>query len=80
MRYLLGASLLGRLLASPTNNRQGRKGLPGPNTQAYYENPQIINVESFIVKNIVDHVIKNSRILCQHLSRLIMSIGMLVVS
>jgi hypothetical protein len=29
----------GRLLASPTNIRQGWKGLPGTITLAYYENP-----------------------------------------
>jgi hypothetical protein len=33
------APLLGRLLASSTNMRQGWKGLPRTNTLAYYENP-----------------------------------------
>jgi hypothetical protein len=31
-------STLGRLLALPTDNTLGRKGLPGANTLAYYEN------------------------------------------
>jgi hypothetical protein len=34
-----GASLKGRLLASPANIRLGWKGLPRANTLAYNENP-----------------------------------------
>ncbi len=36
---LSGAPLYGKLLALPANIRLGWKGLPGTNTQAYYENP-----------------------------------------
>jgi hypothetical protein len=39
---------MGRLLASPTNISLGRKILPGTNTLAYYENPQITDEKSFI--------------------------------
>jgi hypothetical protein len=35
-------------LALPENFRLGWKGLPGKNTQAYYENPQIMSVKGFI--------------------------------
>ncbi len=35
--YRLGAPLYGRHLALPTNVRLVWKGLPGTNTQAYYE-------------------------------------------
>jgi hypothetical protein len=42
--------LSGRLLASPTNISLGWKGLPGTNTQVYYENPKITAVKSFIVQ------------------------------
>ncbi len=45
-----GASLLGRLLASPTNLRLGWKGLPRTNTLAYYESLKITTVKSFIVQ------------------------------
>ena len=38
MTHLSGAHLLGRLLALPTNNRLGWKGLPGANTITYYKN------------------------------------------
>jgi hypothetical protein len=38
------------LLASPTIIRLGWKGLPGTNTLAYYENPQITAVKKFIVQ------------------------------
>ncbi len=34
---LLRCSTLGRFLASPTNIRQGWKGLPETNTLAYFE-------------------------------------------
>jgi hypothetical protein len=34
--------------AQPTNIRLGWKGLPGTNTLAYYENPNIRAVKSFI--------------------------------
>ncbi len=44
------APLQGTFLASPTNTRLGWKGLPGSNTLAYYENPQITAVKSFIVQ------------------------------
>ncbi len=36
-----------RLLASPTNIGLGWKGLPGTNTLAYYENPQITDKKKF---------------------------------
>ncbi len=45
-----GAPLQGKLLASPTNIRQGWKGLPEINTLSYYENLQITAVKSFIVE------------------------------
>jgi hypothetical protein len=38
-----------RPLASPTNIRLGWKGLPGTNTLAYYENPNVMVVKSFMV-------------------------------
>jgi hypothetical protein len=44
-----GAPLYGRLQASPTNIRLGWKGLQRTNTLAYYENPKIAAVKSFIV-------------------------------
>jgi hypothetical protein len=39
-------------LASPTNIRLGWKGLPGTNTLAYFKNPKITTVKSFIVKTL----------------------------
>ncbi len=36
MKQLSGAPLYGRLLALPTNNRLGWKGLSGANTVAYH--------------------------------------------
>ncbi len=41
-------ALLGQTPALPTNIRLGWKGLPGTNTQAYYENQYIMDVKSFI--------------------------------
>ncbi len=38
VKNLLEAPLNNRLLALPTNNRVGWKGLPGANTLAYYKN------------------------------------------
>ncbi len=43
-------STLVRLLASPVNIRLGWKGFPGTNILAYYENPQITTVKSFILQ------------------------------
>ncbi len=37
VKHLLGVPLFGRLMNLPTNIRLGREGLPGTNTQAYYE-------------------------------------------
>jgi len=37
----LSGTLLGRLLALPPNIRLGKKGLPGTNTPAYYENSSV---------------------------------------
>jgi hypothetical protein len=41
---------LGRLKASPANIRLSWKGLPGTKTIAYYENPLIKAVKSFLVQ------------------------------
>ena len=49
-----GTPLLGRVLALPANIRLGWRGLPGSNTLAYYENPLIPTVKSFIVQVIAD--------------------------
>jgi hypothetical protein len=38
VKYLKGAPLWDRLLASPANVRLGWKDLPGTNTPAFYEN------------------------------------------
>jgi hypothetical protein len=38
-----------RILALSTNIRLGWRGLPGTNTLAYYDNPQITAVKSFTV-------------------------------
>jgi hypothetical protein len=38
MKYLSGAPLYGRLLASPENIRLGWKGLPEENILSYYKN------------------------------------------
>ncbi len=48
-------------MASPTNVRLGCKGLPGTNTLAYFENPQITVVKSFVLLAlgafvIMDHI------------------------
>jgi hypothetical protein len=48
VKHLSSASLLDRLLALPTNIRLGWKGFPQSNTLAYYENPLITSVKSFI--------------------------------
>jgi hypothetical protein len=37
-------------LALPTNIRVSWKGLPGTNNPAYYENPEITAVKSFITQ------------------------------
>jgi hypothetical protein len=49
-RHLSGAPIQGRLLASPPNIILGCKGFPGTNALAYYENPYITTVKSFIVQ------------------------------
>jgi len=38
VKHLSGTPLKGKLLAMLTNNGQGRKGLQGANTIAYYKN------------------------------------------
>ncbi len=43
MKHLSDAQLVDRLLALPTNIRQGWQYLPETNTLAYYENQQITN-------------------------------------
>ncbi len=43
-------ALVGYALALPSNIKLGWKGLPETNTLAYYENPQITAVKSFIVQ------------------------------
>jgi hypothetical protein len=48
--YQREAPLKCRLLASPTNIRLSWKGLPGTNTLAYYKNPLITVIKSFIVQ------------------------------
>jgi hypothetical protein len=48
VEQLKKAPLTSRFLALSTNMRLGWKGLPGPNTLAYYENPYITDVKSFI--------------------------------
>jgi hypothetical protein len=48
MRHLSGALL--RLLALPTNTILRWKGLPGTNTLAYYGNPKITAVISFMIQ------------------------------
>ncbi len=50
LKQLSGVPLQCRLLASPTKIRLGWKGLPRSNTLAYYENPLITTVKSFIVQ------------------------------
>ncbi len=50
VKHLSGALLWGRLLVLPTNTRLGWKGLPGKNTLAYYGNPQIMAVISFMIQ------------------------------
>jgi hypothetical protein len=49
VRHFSGAPLEGRAQPFPTNLRLGWKGLPGASTLAYYENPYITAVKSFIV-------------------------------
>ncbi len=46
---LKGASLR-QALALPANITLGWRGLPGTNTLAYYENPKIMAVKSFMVQ------------------------------
>jgi hypothetical protein len=46
--FFSGAPLYGRPLALTTNIRLGWKGFPGTNILAYYENPLITSVKSFI--------------------------------
>ncbi len=53
MKHLKGAPLYRRPLALPTSIRLGWKSLPGTNTLAYYENPYITAVKSFIVQALV---------------------------
>ncbi len=48
VKQLSGATLSCRLLALPTNIKQGWKGLPGKNSIAYFELSQIVAVKSFI--------------------------------
>jgi hypothetical protein len=48
VKHLSGAPLQGMLLALPANIRLGWKYLPGANILAYYKNPQITTVKSFI--------------------------------
>jgi hypothetical protein len=50
VEHMKGASLAPAL---PTNIRLGLKGLPGTNTLAYYGNPQITDVISFIGEVVV---------------------------
>ena len=51
MKHLSDAPLLGRLLALPTNNRLGWKGLIGVNTLAYYKK-LTYRLKSFITLNL----------------------------
>jgi hypothetical protein len=46
--HLLVAPFLIRLILLPTNIRQSWKGLPWPNTQAYYKHSHITVVKCFI--------------------------------
>ncbi len=48
MKHLSDAPFYGRVLALPTNNSLGWKGLSGTNTLAYYENLEITDRKSFI--------------------------------
>jgi hypothetical protein len=54
VKHLSGVQPEGRLLASPTNIRLGWKGLLETNTLAYYKNPQIIAIKSFIFRFLND--------------------------
>jgi hypothetical protein len=47
LEHLKGASL-GYAPALPTNIRLGWRSLPGTNTLAYYEDPQITDVKGFV--------------------------------
>ncbi len=58
MGHLKGALLIWSP-ALPANIRLGWKGLSGTNTLAYYENPYITAVKSFIVQAPEPNVIKN---------------------
>ncbi len=49
LKNISGAPLYDRLLNLPTNNRLGRKGLPGTNALTYYEKSQITAVKRFII-------------------------------
>ncbi len=48
--HLSGAPILSSLLDSPTNAILAWKGFPRTNPLAYYENPKITAVKSFIVQ------------------------------
>jgi hypothetical protein len=48
VKPLSGAPLKGRLVALLTNVRQGWKSLQETNTLAYYENPKIADLKSFL--------------------------------
>ncbi len=43
---------MGTPLALPTNNRLGWKGLPGTDALAYYGNPEIMAVISFMIQTL----------------------------
>jgi hypothetical protein len=47
IKHLSNVPPLGKVLALPTNDRHGWKGLPGTNTQAYYENSKITDKKGF---------------------------------
>jgi len=49
VKHISGVPLLGTLLALTKNIRPDWKGLPGRNTLADKENPQITTVKSFII-------------------------------
>jgi hypothetical protein len=48
VKHLSGAPLQGKLLALPSNNELGWKGLPGANTLVYYKNSQLTAIKSLI--------------------------------
>jgi hypothetical protein len=61
LKHLLGALLQGRLLALPSNNRLGWKGLPVTNTLAFYENSKITAIKRLITLGPGDCAIKHYR-------------------